>query len=170
VHGLGFSGRFRILNRHIFILWGEPLLRSGQFGGQKVLAPSENPLIADYVFCPHKKITSRTIRNSGAVIVSFELVLNDLGMFRSLSLFSGSRQQRRMTFLGFDSLYMSSVYRCIKQQLFSHRLLIYKDIFLRNASSSWVCPFIFTLYTFENLRWESIRNKCVHFHRYGQTP
>jgi hypothetical protein len=25
--------------------------------------------IADYVFCPHKKISSRTIRNGGALIV-----------------------------------------------------------------------------------------------------
>jgi hypothetical protein len=34
-------------------------------------APSINkPLeIDDYVFCPHKKITSRTIRNNGALIV-----------------------------------------------------------------------------------------------------
>jgi hypothetical protein len=60
VHGLKLCGRFKILNR-----------RSGQFGGQKSLGPLEKPLeIADYVFCPHKKkLTSRTIRNSGALIV-----------------------------------------------------------------------------------------------------
>ena len=47
------------------------LLRSGQFGGQKSLGPLEKLFeIDDYVFCPHKKITSRrTIRNSGALIV-----------------------------------------------------------------------------------------------------
>ncbi len=37
---------------------------------QKSLGPLEKPLeIADYVFCPHRKISSRTIRNSGALIV-----------------------------------------------------------------------------------------------------
>jgi hypothetical protein len=45
-------------------------LRSEQFGGQKSLGPLEKPLeIADFVFCPHRKITSRTIRISGALIV-----------------------------------------------------------------------------------------------------
>ncbi len=42
-----------------------------QFGGQKSLEPPEKPLeIADYEFCPHKKITSRTIGISGALIVN----------------------------------------------------------------------------------------------------
>jgi len=37
---------------------------------EKVLAPSKKPIkIADHVFCTHKKITSRTITNSGAFIV-----------------------------------------------------------------------------------------------------
>jgi hypothetical protein len=40
--------------------------RSGQFWGQKSLDPLE---IDDYVFCPHKKITSRTIKISGSLIV-----------------------------------------------------------------------------------------------------
>jgi hypothetical protein len=36
------------------------------------------------------------------------------------------------------------------------------DYLLMNASFSWVCLFIFTLYIFENLRSESLRYKCVH--------
>jgi hypothetical protein len=45
-------------------------LRSGQFGGRKNLGPLEKPPeIADNVFCTHKKITSGTIRISGALIV-----------------------------------------------------------------------------------------------------
>jgi hypothetical protein len=48
-----------------------PSLHSGQLGGQKSLSPLEKPLeFADYVFCPHKKITSRTIRISGTLIVN----------------------------------------------------------------------------------------------------
>jgi hypothetical protein len=37
--------------------------------GVKKVCPLE---IADYVFCPHKKITSRKIRNSGALIVKIQ--------------------------------------------------------------------------------------------------
>jgi hypothetical protein len=41
-------------------------------GGLDFFDPLEEPLeIADYMFCPHKKITSRTIRNNGALIVKF---------------------------------------------------------------------------------------------------
>jgi hypothetical protein len=40
--------------------------------GQKSLGPFEKPLeIADYVFCPHKKITSRTNRISGTLTFNF---------------------------------------------------------------------------------------------------
>jgi hypothetical protein len=42
---------------------------------QKNLGPLEKPLeIADYVFCLHKKITSHTTRNSGALIVKMGLL------------------------------------------------------------------------------------------------
>jgi hypothetical protein len=41
-----------------------------QFGGEKSLCPLEKTLkIADYMFCPHKIITSRTIRISGTLLV-----------------------------------------------------------------------------------------------------
>jgi hypothetical protein len=47
------------------------------FGGQKSIGPLEKPLeIADYVFCPHNKTTSRTIRISGALIVIIRLRLD----------------------------------------------------------------------------------------------
>jgi hypothetical protein len=58
--------RFRIL-KQLFLPKNCPSLRSGQFGGQESLGPLK---IVDYVFCPHKKITSRTIRNRGAFIVN----------------------------------------------------------------------------------------------------
>ncbi len=43
-----------------------------KFGGHKSLGPPEKSLeMPDYVFCPHKKLTSRMIRNRGAKIVIF---------------------------------------------------------------------------------------------------
>ncbi len=53
-----------------------PSLRLGQFGGQKSLGPLEKTLeIADYMFCLHKKITSRTIRTNDALIVKMLLFI-----------------------------------------------------------------------------------------------
>jgi hypothetical protein len=50
-------------------------MRSGQFGDQKIFGSLEKPLeIADYVFCPHKKITARTIRISGALTINLFLL------------------------------------------------------------------------------------------------
>jgi hypothetical protein len=47
-----------------------PFVALGTIWVQKSLGPLEEPLeIADYVFCPHKKLTSRTIRISGALLV-----------------------------------------------------------------------------------------------------
>ncbi len=52
------------------VLKNTTALCSGQFGTKKFW-PLEKPLkIADYVFCPHKKITSRTIRISGALAIN----------------------------------------------------------------------------------------------------
>jgi hypothetical protein len=56
---------------------------------EQILKPLE---IADYVFCPHKKINSRTIRNSGALIV-----IVNLGRF--LSVFKIHRTARHASSL-----------------------------------------------------------------------
>jgi hypothetical protein len=49
-------------------------LRSRQYGGQKGLGPLKTPLeIADYVFCT-QKITCRTIRISGTLMVKFSIL------------------------------------------------------------------------------------------------
>jgi hypothetical protein len=65
VHSLKFRRRrVRIANWAQDNLWVK-----------KVLAPSNKPLkITDYVFCPYKKITSRTIRITGTLIRTVDKV------------------------------------------------------------------------------------------------
>ncbi len=56
-----------------------PSRRSGQLGGEKSLGSLEKPLdIADYVFYPHKKITSRTNRISGTIIVKISRIQDNV--------------------------------------------------------------------------------------------
>jgi hypothetical protein len=47
--------------------------------------------MADYVFCPHKKITSRTIRNSSALIVipNVSISAHDLELWGQFNLVGG---------------------------------------------------------------------------------
>jgi hypothetical protein len=68
---------FRLLRFLCFScsLFFNATLRSGQFRGQKGLGPLEKPReMPHYMFCPRKKIISRTFKISGALIVKLLFV------------------------------------------------------------------------------------------------
>jgi hypothetical protein len=70
IRGLGETDPCRKPSGTVPLNCASTQLRPGPFGVKKVLAPSKKPLeITYYLFCPHKKITSRTIRISGGLIV-----------------------------------------------------------------------------------------------------